>query len=329
MLPQYFGAGFTDLSIRQSYYEHTEMFIRGAVKDWTTPPDTDDVAARYWALLQKMRNEELAFLVLVSGYIPEFYEEDSSQETLYSKLVEIIVTEWGIRSGFSGTQFQKQKSSKEDVTLKIAGSVIVCDAKTYRLGRSQAAPNVKDTLKKADYEKWLEYYPLDERVGGIITFPSLFRWKGKSDAYLYCTDHKSPIALTLYEHLAFYLIKKLAPSVFIDHLKNYARVFPTPTKVQMEYFTQMDKSLFGPQYVDWQTFKRDTAAVLQERVDFSKTKIGKFLIDKKAEITKEVAAMNPDQLRPKLITSMYANECSQLERQLGNISKFRKPGTDI
>ena len=329
MHQQYFGKGFESLAIRRSYYEHTEAFIKSNVASWEAPPDTDGLGKKYWDSLRRLSKEELAFLVLVSGYIPEFYAEDSSQETLYSKLVEIIVAEWGLRVGFQDTSIQKQKSSKEDVTLRLGGEVIVCDTKTFRLGRSQAAPNVKDTLKKANYGKWLESYNPEERIGGMITFPSLFRWKGGSDAYLYCTDHESPIALTLYEHLSFFLVANLQPSVFFSHLKNYKKLFPAPTKRQAEYFAGMDKSLFETKHAAWEQFKKDTAAVLGERVEFSKEKIKAHLLKRKVVIEAEVGNMKPEEIRPKLITSMYDNECSELERQLNNITRFRNPTADV
>lgn len=329
MLHQYFKTEFTDSQRRRAYYEHTEAYIRDKVASWESPPDTASLAASYWKVLKEMNDQELAFLVLVTGYIPEFYKEDSSQETLYSKLVEVIVAEVFQRIGFTETTIQKQKASKEDVTIRIPGKVIVCDAKTYRLGRSQAAPNVKDTLKKADYEKWLHSYPEIERVGGLITFPSLFRWKGGSDAYLYCTDFSSPIALTLYEHLAFMLISALPPAALIGHLTDYKAAFPRPTKVQSEYFTSMDRSLFGSHLKDWNSFKLESVQVIQERVEFSKEKILAHLQARLIDVKLRVEEMKVEELRPKLVASMYSGECSELERQLNNITKFRKPSLDI
>jgi hypothetical protein len=329
MLHQYFNAEFTDPQRRESFYEHTEGYIRNSVTSWINPPDTATLAADYWKLLKHMNNQELAFLVLVTGYIPEFYKEDSSQETLYSKLVEVIVAELFVRVGFKETIIQKQKASKEDVTIRIPGKVIVCDAKTYRLGRSQAAPNVKDTLKKADYEKWLASYDEGERVGGLITFPSLFRWKGGSDAYLYCTDFSSPIALTLYEHLAFMLIAGLPPLSLIRHLTEYKTAFPQPTKIQSEYFKSMDGNLFGQQLKDWESFKLESVKVIAERVEFSKRKILAHLKVRLRDVKVEVEQMAVEELRPKLVESMYSGECSELERQLKNINRFRKPTLDI
>ncbi len=48
--------------------------------------------------------------------------------------------------------------------------VIVCDAKSFRLGRSQKAPNVKVDLKLADIQKWLSNYDEDQRIGGGFLF---------------------------------------------------------------------------------------------------------------------------------------------------------------
>jgi hypothetical protein len=324
----FFSIDFKNKEYRHSFYEHTETFISKNITSWDYPPETDSLALLYWSELKKLSNSELSFLTLVTGYIPEFYNPDSSQETLYSKLVEVLVAEAFLRIGFDLTTIQKQKSSKEDVTVRLPGKVIVCDAKTFRLGRSQAAPNVKDTLKKADYEKWLSYYPEHERVGGIITFPSLHRWKGSSDAYLYCTDYKSPIALMFYEHLSFILINSIPPSFLVEHLENYICAFPKPCRSQSEYFSAMDNQLFRDQIKEWSNFKIKTVSILDERVMFSKEKIVKHLKRKQESIETEVNSMEESIIRPKLVEAIFENQCSELRRQLQNIEKFRKPTLD-
>jgi hypothetical protein len=325
----YFSTELKNEQYRRFFYEHTEAFINRSVSCWDSSPDTNKLASIYWGELKKLSNNDLSFLTLVTGYIPEFYGADSSQETLYSKLVEVLVAETFIRIGYTQTTIQKQKASKEDVTIRLPGKTIVCDAKTFRLGRSQAAPNVKDTLKKADYEKWLSYYPESERVGGVITFPSLHRWKGNSDAYFYCTDHKSPIALTLYEHLAFMLIISLPTSAFVQHLENYKKAFPEPSRSQTDYFSAMDRQLFGDHFTEWNRFKMESVQILEERIAFSKEKINQFLEEKHKEVSNKVANMKEEIVRPKLIESLFSSECSELKRQLDNIARFRKPSIDI
>jgi hypothetical protein len=47
------------------------------------------------------------------------------------------------------------------------------------------------------------------------------------------------------------------------------------------------------------------------------------------EIKLEVDEMKQDELRPKLVASIFSAECSELNRQLKNIDSFRKPRMDI
>ena len=72
---------------RKLSYDYIESYIAKKVTDWSVSPNTDSIEADFSKDLAKMGNEEFAFLVLHSGYIPELYPHDSSQETLYSKLV--------------------------------------------------------------------------------------------------------------------------------------------------------------------------------------------------------------------------------------------------
>ena len=138
---------YTSSQLNNSF-DFLENFIKENVKRWDVAPNTTIVESSFSKVIQKMDNNEFCLLLLHTGYIPEFYLPDSSQETLYSKLIESIVCEWAKRIGFKDSYLQTQKSNKEDVTIKDGYSVIVCDAKSFRLGRSQAAPNVKDTIKK-------------------------------------------------------------------------------------------------------------------------------------------------------------------------------------
>ncbi|MCU0446451.1 MAG: HindIII family type II restriction endonuclease [Microscillaceae bacterium] len=214
---------------RIASYDYLENYISDTVNDWTTAPDTERIALDFAQKIGSLDKNDFAFLLCHAGYIPEFYEHDSSQETLYSKLIEILVCEWAKRVGFKDSSTQKQKASKEDITIQIDNTIIVCDAKSFRLGRSQAAPNVKDTIKKADYEKWQnsylaepnESYGVFDTIGGLITFPSLHNWKGSSDAYLYATDKHKPIVIIFYEHLAFYYLQGYQQQNLIEILNNY------------------------------------------------------------------------------------------------------------
>lgn len=159
-----------------------------------------------------------------AGFIPDLYPGDSSEETLFSKLTEILVAEWADRMGFK-SNVVKTKSSYEDINFNIGEKVVVCDAKSFRLSRSQQAPNVKDFLKPADIKKWLNRH--ENGLGGLITFPDTHDWTESSDVYLYCTDKNCPTVILSYIHLALILhfcdkhsAKKL------KKLWNYEKLFP-------------------------------------------------------------------------------------------------------
>ena len=116
----------------------------------------------------------------------------------------------------------------EDVTITDSNCVIVCDTKSFRLGRSQAAPNVKDVLKHADIEKWLSAHNSLERLGGLVTFPSQHDWKKGSDFYQYTTDASLPTVALYYEHLSYFLIASIDKDTLIKTFRDYSSIFPKP-----------------------------------------------------------------------------------------------------
>lgn len=188
--------------------------------------DHDAISANFQSMLRKnFSDEALADLLIYSGYIPDLYASDSSQETLFSKLVEVLVCEWACRMGFS-SKFIKQKASYEDVNITINGYTVVCDAKSFRLGRSQKAPNVKDFLKLEDIRKWLSRYP--NKLGGLVTYPCTHEWSTSSDAYQYCSDKSAPTVMLPYKYLAYLLATKYKYNPNdLSQLWNYNRIFPS------------------------------------------------------------------------------------------------------
>lgn len=335
-LIKYFGKDFTEEQRKHSY-DYIEIFISECVKDWSTPPDTDVIAAEFASKINQFSKEDFAFLLSHAGYIPEFYEHDSSQETLYSKLIEVLVCEWALRIGFNKSAIQKQKASKEDVTIQRNETVIVCDAKSFRLGRSQAAPNVKDTIKKADYEKWQDHWNESEpdktygklnSIGGLITFPSLHRWKGKSDAYLYCTDADRPIAILFYEHLAYFLLKEYDYQLLIDLFTQYPALFPHASRDQKTYFDAVLGFLFGTEeekerHEDFYEYTKLSLEIVKEKVKHTIDRIDIEVIATKHKIELEIEAIDVNKLKQALIESRLENESGQLIKQLINIKKFR------
>ncbi|WP_298903549.1 HindIII family type II restriction endonuclease [uncultured Psychroserpens sp.] len=314
-----------DINQRKKSYDFIETFIETNVTDWSTAPDTEAVEIAFTETLKTLSNNELAFLLVHSGYIPEFYGHDSSQETLYSKLVESLVCEWAQRIGFSDTALQKQKSNKEDVTVKIDNNIIVCDAKSFRLGRSQKAPNVKDVIKQASYIKWLDQYEDNECRAGLVTFPSLLDWKNNSEAYQYFSDHHLPILFLFYEHLSFLLISdSFNHQTIIDLLHNYEDVFPESSRHKAAYINGLNNSLFlSPIKEVLDNFLELSALVIKEKVQHSIQRIEAKAIEVKAAIESHINAMKLEQLRAFTFEVTYENEFGQMLKQLANIKDYR------
>ncbi|MHB8236203.1 MAG: HindIII family type II restriction endonuclease [Acidithiobacillus ferrivorans] len=203
-IADFFGKAYRDKETRISSYNYIENFISREHINWSISPQTATIVDHFLNEISGLPLPDLAFLVVHSGYIPESYAADSSAETLYSKLIEAVVMVWAKKIGFANSILQTQKSSMEDVSIIDGTHVIVCDTKSFRLGRSQAAPNVKDVLKHADIAKWLSAHHNKHALGGLVTLPSQHDWKSGSDFYQYTTDKSSPTACLYYEHLAYF-----------------------------------------------------------------------------------------------------------------------------
>lgn len=210
--------------MEKHYFFLIQDVVDDAFKKYPTI-NHDLISTNFQTMLQKnFSDDQFADILIYSGYIPDLYENDSSQETLFSKLVEVLVCEWARRMGFD-SRYIKQKASYEDVNITIDGKILVCDAKSFRLGRSQKAPNVKDFLKLEDIRKWLARY--QNKLGGFVTYPCTHEWSSSSDAYQYCSDKSAPTVMLPYKYLS-YLLKNKSKYKTTDlaTLWDYNRIFP-------------------------------------------------------------------------------------------------------
>jgi len=150
--------------------------------------------------------------VIISCFIPDLYSGMGKCEKLFTKLTELMVGEWWRRIG--GTyRLPTKKSGTEDVELKYQNKSIACDAKVFRLGRSQKAPNVKDFLKLASVKIWIDNLNSGYKaansdcrtVGGLVTYSSLHEWESNSEVYEECSNLSTPVVMLPYEVLAILL----------------------------------------------------------------------------------------------------------------------------
>ena len=160
--------------------------------------------------IQRLNDED--FCEVITGcFIPDLYSGMGKCEKLFTKLTELMVGEWWRRLGGS-YRLPTKKSGTEDVELKLNNMSIVCDAKVFRLGRSQKAPNVKDFLKLASVALWIknlkENNPSRVVIGGLVTYSSLHEWESDSEVYEECTNHETPVVMLPYEVMALLLKNK-------------------------------------------------------------------------------------------------------------------------
>ena len=173
--------------------------------------------------------------VMICCFIPDLYFGMGKREKLFTKLTELMVGEWWRRLG--GTyNLPTKKSGTEDVELIYNSISIVCDAKVFRLGRSQKAPNVKDFLKLASVKTWIDNLNLKYSsrsishsvIGGLVTYSSLHEWESDSEVYEECTNLTTPVVMLPYEVLALLLKYKHSIQIpeFIklwDYADNHVR----------------------------------------------------------------------------------------------------------
>lgn len=308
---------------RKMSYDYIENFISENVENWSIAPNTDKLEVAFSKKIQELDNIDFAFLVCHSGYIPEFYEHDSSQETLYSKLIESLVCEWAKRIGFTESILQKQKSNKEDVTIKKGDKVIVCDAKSFRLGRSQAAPNVKDTIKKAAYVSWLKQYDVDNRIGGLVTFPSLHDWQKGSEAYKYFTEGVPSIMLLFYEQMSFIMLDGYSADDLMNFMENYKTIFPVPSEQKNVYSKGLNNYLLNKDIKRRSDFMELYHEIIKEKVSHTLSKIEEHLQQTKTQIVDNIEQMSQEDIKQIAIDASFHKSCNQLMKQKENILKFR------
>jgi len=328
-----FSSDFLDQRKRIDSFDLLENFISDNYSNWGVTPPTEKLANELSDFLENLDIGEFAFLLCHSGYIPEIYEPDSSQETLYSKLVEALVKEWAIRIGFTESYLPTQKSSMEDVSITDGESVIVCDTKAFRLGRSQAAPNVKDVLKHADIRKWLDQHVNRIKVGGLVVFPQQHDWKKGSDYYQYTTDHSLPTLSLYYEHLAFMLISGFSSKDLVSILLGYEDIFPRKISKSENnrevYYQKIESQLFGSSINEWHEFIRGASLISREKVFHTLKKltdhINRIHSDLELRYRKETDIRT---LQTMVIDSETQRQTEDLRKQVDRIKSFRSITND-
>lgn len=318
------------MNIKKDYF-FIQNFVDEIYKN-NTVIDHENVAKEFQNILHReFDDNEFSELLIYAGYIPDMYPVDSSEETLFSKLIEVLVCEWCDRLGFS-SNIIKQKASYEDVNFIIDGKVIVCDAKSFRLGRSQKAPNVKDFLKLEDMRKWLSRHK--NKLGGLVTYPCTHEWTKSSDVYQYCSDKSMPTLMLPYKYLAYLLTyKNYYDSKDLSKLWEYKHIFPQKLERKMKngnkiaYWNKIDKEIIkvtNTSKKELNEFMSNANNLILACMNETLLHINDMKIAIYNKIRDEIEAIEcMDDLRNEFINYRLSIETKNITECIDRINKFR------
>ena len=249
--------------------------------------------------VSKLSDNAIKNILIVSGNIPDMYSETSSEERLFTKLMEILTKEAFVRLGLKANCV-KQKSSYQDVTVTVNGKKIVVDSKSFRLSRSQGSPNPKDFIKVSDYELWLSRFEKEERLGGLVVYPCTHEWSSYSEVYRNATNPKLPIVILSYRYLAFLLEYKnrYKPEEFAI-LWNYRNIFPKQDNTRDNYWNNMNRQiryLTHTSEEEFDSFMKHAQHRINHAIYKHQLLFKKFTEYAKKELSKKIESMTKEQL---------------------------------
>ncbi|EJE4552232.1 HindIII family type II restriction endonuclease, partial [Staphylococcus pseudintermedius] len=272
--------------------------------------------------------DEVTDIVLSDIYIPDYYRHDSSEETLFTKLVEVttsfVFEKLGIKS-----EYLKTKSATEDIHLifneKEEPLHVVGDVKTYRLGRSQKAANVKDFVKPADFKEiWGKKY---ENSCGLVVFPSTHEWSSKSDVYQHCTNPDYPIVMMHYSHLAVLLnnVENRNLGINFESLWDYSdlRQSEINSKDKNNYWTIFNRKFDKLFYNNTVDLAKSYEEKIENNIKEIVSNYEEMKTEKIEEISKKVNSMNESELRKLSKQLLTDKEVKKIDTDIQRIKKFR------
>ena len=320
------------------YYNYIENFVDMQYANGTdiTDDSFEDIALVFEEYVERdfVRNADFERLIQCI-YLPEKYPVNSSQEKLYAKLIETVVAIWSERVGL-GSDLVTKNSGVEDVRIIIGKYAILCDTKTYRLSRSQKAPNVKDFVQMASMAQWISNYNTQKNevkaIGGLITYTKSHEWNEYSDVYMQCSNMRTPILMLNYQNLALLLhfSEYYEPNDLLI-LWDYPNHFPEPTNNRHIYWKTIFNVLTGQllkDVPDGEILKYSIYMdnFVNDLIKYQYNRLNDYIEDQKYKISQSVEQMSLEELRDKLILSETDRQLSKASKSLEYIKRYRLDG---
>lgn len=289
---------------------------------------TEKATENLEGVINSLDRDKFVELLAHSGYIPDLYEDDSSEETLYSKFVELLTCIWAKKIGFDQSYLPTKKSGTEDITIQDKNYLIVSDAKSFRLSRSQVAPNPKDTLKPGDFENWKLEHKGRTVLGGLITYPAMHEWKKGSIVHTYLTDKKNKILLLYYGHMSAIFKFNIKKDAFVKYFSEFEDIYPNkienPAEAKEVYYTNVRNRFFCDHLDEYDAYMDSLKNINREILKKSLEKIPssqKF----KTLLQEEVDSIDCDEEKIDfLITELIKARAEKTEKKIREIKTKRK-----
>lgn len=310
-------------------YRFIHHFINEIKYENITDLDHNKVTKKFQQHLKdELNDKQFIDLLIYSGFIPDVYANDSSEEKLHTKLTESLVAEWARRLGLDYI-IPTQKSGKEDVTIKINNDIVVADAKSFRLGRSQSAPNHKDFLKLESISSWMNKH--ENSIGGLITFPYTHDWKTRSNVYEECTNKRIPTLILTYIHMAYILNNKHNFNSFnLKELWNYERIFPQIIRKKGgnrdEYWEKINSEIVSITNTNKSQLNQFISESKDKKQNYIKEileKLENHLKERQKETYDELEKMSTKEIKDLLVSLRIKDEEEDLKKRINNIKDYR------
>jgi type II restriction enzyme len=178
-------------------------------------------------------NEELRENLVSFGILPEIFDHDSSEEKLWAKLSDILLSRTLNELGIEA-EVISARGNAADVFGKTKNYKIVGDAKTFRLSRT--AKNQKD-FKIEALDTWRQSNNYALLVAPLLQFPT-------NKSQIYAQAIAKNVTIISYTHLHFLLDFCYQPDLqLLWEVGNRLSETPTDHQLALPYWIEIDRCI--------------------------------------------------------------------------------------
>ncbi len=198
--------------------------------------DSDGVEREVAEEIERTGVETLLSHLRLCGAIPESYESDSSEEKLYSKYTDVVISAAYASMGFTSSVL-KERADSADVECVCDDYSFVADAKAFRLSRT--AKNQKD-FKVAAMDNWKRGKPFAMIVCPAYQLPS-------RTSQIYQQAASRSVCVYTYTHLAAFVRyaetagRRKAIALMLDVFRTVDAM--NPSKSASEYWQALNRRM--------------------------------------------------------------------------------------